>query len=845
MLFPFLPSGTSALSVGDHVADHFNYFSAGKIIYHYSRWRCCTRPPSARTPRQDLYQSLLLPASMRTIRSSYCVLFGLLLLALAVVPPVRSRSNPIAPTLNPPPNIAHINETATDRIGKKRRKRSSRADTGLNEDEFTTNVTAELNDEGLTNESIHSATSSETKQKKRRKRHRHAGNNIDKKSALPEGTTLSLEPVTVGVESELDLLREAEMDKESVDAVEVLVQSGIDMQDEEKADSGSLELLKKIITHDSSDPTDFLPSEALAESQHLENQFSIKEECPTNAAGANDNLVDDSKESDTTHEDDKDEGSNENLVENAKESDTSHETDNNEGVAENLVADSKESDTIHEADKNEPQVPPATELESEEIENIQDDDKNKTEGHQAAKIYDSSEPMEKNSDEELGGEDESESAHKEQESLKECEVPDADEANSIPMKNERSVVPEYGEESEEITIVEADTQSLSLCEDDESDLTVSVVTWNLAELSVIENETTFLKKFRKTRRCAQGSEDGSDIVLISGQECENIKPRRSEGHRSREYRRLMIKMLGKKYVPLAIHSLGGIQFGLFCKRSILSDVEFCSIADVTCGIGNVFHNKGAVAAFLKLKARERASDSGGPKRAKSVTMLFVTAHMAAHVNNVEARNMDYWRIASELEAQAPPQFLLPKNQDSPPKNGQVKEEGSGSYLMESVDRVFFCGDLNYRLDLPREVAEFTVSEIKRLIDSKATEAIKKADKLRLELMRHDQLHHAISENAVFPGFSEGKISFAPTFKFDKGTNDYDTSHKQRIPAWTDRVLFKPFGVRVLEYMSEEDAMHSDHRPVHATFRVSMQARELLQGGKKNRSRTKPSRSFQE
>ena len=395
-----------------------------------------------------------------------------------------------------------------------------------------------------------------------------------------------------------------------------------------------------------------------------------------------------------------------------------------------------------------------------------------------------------------------------------------------------------GSDESEVTFIEADTQSLQLCSDDPSDLTVSVVTWNLAELAVLEDETSFLQKFRSTPRCASDSEDGSDIVFISGQECENIKPRRSEGHRSREYRRCMIKRLGKKYVPLAIHSLGGIQFGLFCKRSILGDVELCSIADVTCGIGNVFHNKGAVAAFLKLKARARDSDTIGPKRRKSVSMLFVTAHMAAHVKNADARNMDYWRIASELEVQAPPQFLQPKKLDSPNKSEGNTATDSGSYLMESVDRVFFCGDLNYRLDVSREFAEFTVSEIKRLLASKQGEVSSQAEKLRMDLMRHDQLHHSISESAAFPGFSEGKISFLPTFKFDKGTNDYDTSNKQRIPAWTDRVLFKPVGVRVLEYTSEEESMHSDHRPVHATFRVSMQGRELPQTkGKKNRSRS--------
>lgn len=43
---------------------------------------------------------------------------------------------------------------------------------------------------------------------------------------------------------------------------------------------------------------------------------------------------------------------------------------------------------------------------------------------------------------------------------------------------------------------------------------------------------------------------------------------------------------------------------------------------------------------------------------------------------------------------------------------------------------------------------------------------------------------------IFHGFSEGNITFAPTFKFDVGTNHYDSSSKQRVPSYTDRILFK-------------------------------------------------------
>lgn len=288
----------------------------------------------------------------------------------------------------------------------------------------------------------------------------------------------------------------------------------------------------------------------------------------------------------------------------------------------------------------------------------------------------------------------------------------------------------------------------------------------------------------------------------------------------------MIKMLGKQYVPIALHLLGGIQFGLFCKRDILGEIEHVSVADVTCGIGNVFHNKGAIGAFVQMKARHKETDAdkaASAKRSKSLRMLFVTAHMAAHVKNIEARDSDFWRIATELEVQAPPRFL-PQNLKQ--QDTDKDDDDGRSLLMDSMDRVFFCGDLNYRVDLPREIAEYHISRMEKLEKVDDEESRRQTEALRLELLRHDQLLCSIAEERAFPGFAEGIITFPPTFKFDKGSDDYDTSHKQRIPAWTDRVLFKPVGTRVLEYDSVRGARHSDHRPVFATFGVDLSGREL-------------------
>lgn len=69
---------------------------------------------------------------------------------------------------------------------------------------------------------------------------------------------------------------------------------------------------------------------------------------------------------------------------------------------------------------------------------------------------------------------------------------------------------------------------------------------------------------------------------------------------------------------------------------------------------------------------------------------------------------------------------------------------------------------------------------------------------------------------TFPFYSEAKINFLPTYKFDLGTDQYDTSEKARIPAWCDRILTKGTNLRQTSYNSAP-LRFSDHRPVYATF----------------------------
>ncbi|XP_077098741.1 synaptojanin-1 isoform X2 [Siphateles boraxobius] len=242
----------------------------------------------------------------------------------------------------------------------------------------------------------------------------------------------------------------------------------------------------------------------------------------------------------------------------------------------------------------------------------------------------------------------------------------------------------------------------------------------------------------------------------------------------------------QRYVLLASEQLVGVCLFVFIRPQHAPFIRDVAVDTVKTGMGGATGNKGGVAIRMLFH---------------TTSICFVCSHFAAGQSQVKERNDDYNEIARKL--------TFPMGR-----------------LLYSHDYVFWCGDFNYRINIPNE-------EVKELIRQQNWDS----------LIGGDQLVEQKNAGQVFKGFIEGKLDFAPTYKYDLFSEDYDTSEKCRTPAWTDRVLWKrrkwnfdktaeelelnvvgapvseedqyPWSPGELKYYGRAELKTSDHRPVVA------------------------------
>ncbi|CAE1246042.1 INPP5B_F [Acanthosepion pharaonis] len=225
---------------------------------------------------------------------------------------------------------------------------------------------------------------------------------------------------------------------------------------------------------------------------------------------------------------------------------------------------------------------------------------------------------------------------------------------------------------------------------------------------------------------------------------------------------------GAKYKKIKLIRLVGIMLIVYVRQELASFV-YCVDSDfVATGIMGFLGNKGGVAVRMTIH---------------NTSLCFISSHLAAHQDEFERRNQDYRDISSHLRFR---QFVP-------------------NLTMDDHEIIFWIGDLNYR------ISDIDIVDVKKLIEHK----------MYNKLIQFDQLYRQLGHSDVFENFLEGEVNFKPTYKYNSGTDDWDSSEKSRIPAWCDRILWKGNCVCQNSYQSHNELKISDHKAVSAVFSVGL------------------------
>ncbi|KAJ6833493.1 type IV inositol polyphosphate 5-phosphatase 3-like isoform X3 [Iris pallida] len=229
------------------------------------------------------------------------------------------------------------------------------------------------------------------------------------------------------------------------------------------------------------------------------------------------------------------------------------------------------------------------------------------------------------------------------------------------------------------------------------------------------------------------------------------------------------------YVKIVSKQMVGIYLTIWVRRPLRKYVQNLKVSTVGVGIMGYIGNKGSVSVSMSIY---------------QTLFCFICTHLSSgeKIGNELRRNIGVHEIHRRTRF------------STSPSRGLLQ-------TIHDHERIFWLGDLNYRINLPYERTHELISK-----------------KKWSELLERDQLKEELNKGHAFDGWSEGHIMFPPTYKFELNSDKYvgiDDKGGRRTPAWCDRILSFGTGMRLLDYRSSELRL-SDHRPVTAKFMAEVE-----------------------
>ena len=321
---------------------------------------------------------------------------------------------------------------------------------------------------------------------------------------------------------------------------------------------------------------------------------------------------------------------------------------------------------------------------------------------------------------------------------------------------------------------------------EEEEVRVYALTWNCGVTLPYDLEREQMKQL--LAKCLD--DGGIDLIVITLQEIVELNATQImtvDPERRLAWETAFSELLQPEYALLVGNQLVGTTLSVFCRARCLDKIRGVELGSKKTGLGGMAGNKGSIAVRLDWC---------------DTPICLVASHFCAGQGAWTDRDNEYRFIKDSL--------------------GFSRGRG----ILQNHHHVLWLGDLNYRIEGDGAHIRHTLCTVGE--DRKGILGV---------LYALDQLRNSVEQQSAFVGFKEGSIEFMPTYKYDPGTDNYDTSEKGRAPAWTDRILLHSTIAekgQIETYECLQAVRASDHRPVYAVLRltverVNREIRQRIQG----------------
>ncbi|KAF3328396.1 type I inositol 1,4,5-trisphosphate 5-phosphatase 1 [Carex littledalei] len=226
------------------------------------------------------------------------------------------------------------------------------------------------------------------------------------------------------------------------------------------------------------------------------------------------------------------------------------------------------------------------------------------------------------------------------------------------------------------------------------------------------------------------------------------------------------------FVRIISKQMVGVFLTIWVRRSLRKHIQNLRVSTVGVGVMGYIGNKGSISVSMSIY---------------QTLFCFVCTHLTSGQNE-----------GDELKRNADVQEIHKRTNFNP-----LSSTVGMPRTIFDHERIIWLGDLNYRINLAYERAHQLIAE-------------NNFDKL----FERDQLKFELKKGRAFGGWSEGPITFPPTYKYEFNTDNY-THDGKRTPAWCDRILSYGKGIHLISYKKIEEKL-SDHRPVRAVYMAEVE-----------------------